>query len=173
MDHAGSTIKGIYRDLLLGPDGQVIHDSGWVANTIVKNCRVLLAAFMKSDSQGTSGIVGLAVGEGDSSWDQELPQPTTNVPGLIKPYPNEIIVASGKLEITYLDEQTPSPDPTNQLEIKATLDPVYPEPKKVPLREFGLYGKLGDTPYLINYVMHPVIYKTETDTLIRVIRLTF
>ncbi len=39
--------------------------------------------------------------------------------------------------------------------------------------DFVSLGKLGDKSYLINYVMPPVIYKTETDTLIRVVRFTF
>lgn len=63
MEYVGTSIKGIYRDVLLDADGQPIRDSRWVSNTVVTRCRVLLAGFMKSDN--TSGIHHLAVGRGD------------------------------------------------------------------------------------------------------------
>lgn len=64
MEYVGTSIKGIYRDVLLDADGQPIRDSRWVSNTVVTRCRVLLAGFMKSDN--TAGIHHLAVvGRGD------------------------------------------------------------------------------------------------------------
>ena len=54
MERIGASLKGIYRDILKGADNRIIHDSGWVSNTIVDNCRVLLAGFMKSEP--TDGI---------------------------------------------------------------------------------------------------------------------
>jgi hypothetical protein len=43
----------------------------------------------------------------------------------------------------------------------------------VALREFGLFGELRGSPYMIDLVRHPVINKGPDDTLERVIRLAF
>lgn len=181
MEQIGTGLKGIYRDCLVRQGGQVVHDSGWVSNTIVDNCRVLLAAFMHNDPQTPKpyGILGLAVGRGTEAWDQmkQLPKPGAGTLQLEYPYADSITIVNNNLHISYLDEQTaqPSVSCTSQLEITAILEPGYPNTTDGPaaLREFGLYGMLGNTVYLINYVIHRVIYKAETDTLIRVIRLSF
>ena len=42
-----------------------------------------------------------------------------------------------------------------------------------PLREFGLFGKYGTIPYMIDCIRHPVIHKDTSTTLVRVVRLYF
>ena len=53
MEEKATSIRGIYRDILIDRDESVIFDSGWESNRIVDRCRVLLAAFMKK--RGDSG----------------------------------------------------------------------------------------------------------------------
>ncbi len=82
MEHIGNQLKGIYRDILQSADGSVIHDSGWVSNTIVERCRILLAGFMRNDP--TDGIHHLAFGQGLATWDSAgvpAPDPTATGAG--------------------------------------------------------------------------------------------
>lgn len=188
MTQNGISIKGIYRDLLKGPDSRVIFDSGWRSNTIVQQCKVLIAGFMKNGSP--SGIQCLAVGKGKEEWDTQWN--TANPPGpasdtvtnLENRYSPPITVppvspvpGQEYLEISYLDESDKvSGKVTNRLQIKATLNPGYPAPiqfNAYPLREFGLFGSFGGKDYMINCVRHPVIYKDASATLVREIKLYF
>jgi hypothetical protein len=169
-------IRGIYRDVILRPGGDVQHDSGWVRNTIVTRCRVLITGFMRNEPSG--GIQYLAVGRGSDSWDTagippSNPETTTD---LVQRYATPVPFA--ELDVAYLDaadevQSAPSP----RLQITATLRPGYPAPvaglRTYPLREFGLFGRLGTTDYMINSIRHPVIHKDEAATLIRVVRLYF
>jgi hypothetical protein len=41
------------------------------------------------------------------------------------------------------------------------------------LREFGLFGQLAGSDYMLNSIRHPVIHKDGDATLIRVVRLYF
>jgi hypothetical protein len=83
------------------------------------------------------------------------------------------------LEIAYLDSgDGAQAEPSPRLQITATLGPNYPQAatpglSTYPLREFGLFGRLGDTDYMINAVHHPVIHKGVSTTLTRVVRLYF
>ena len=182
---ASFTIKGIYRDVLKDSSGLVEYDSGWVSNTIVERCHILLAALMK-DPSAAMGAAFLAVGSGDEAWDDRPdgpPDPATTEEDLKNRYigyddeENRGMLALGSEAITYYGGD--DGNPTSSLEITATLNPGYPkvDPNAVlrtyPLREFGLFGKIADEPYMINCVRHPVIHKDETATLIRVIRLYF
>lgn len=169
-----SSLRGIYRDLLQ-QDGTVIFDSGWSSNTIVNRCRVLLAGFMKNEP--SSGIQYLAVGQGLSDWDAAgapaaIPETTT----LVQPYTPTIPI--DQLNVAYLDHNdAPTAEPTNRLQITATLLPGYPAPlaprSTYPLREFGLFGRFGSSEYMINCIRHPVINKDAAATLIRMVRLYF
>jgi hypothetical protein len=169
-------IKGVYRDILVGSDTHLAYDSGWVSNTIVDRCRVLLAGFMKNEP--SDGIQYLAVGQGAAHWDSDgtpAPDPATAVT-LEDGYDPPIAVAD--LDIVYLDDADMEvATPTSRLQITATLEPGYPAPSapliSYPLREFGLFGRFNGTDYMINNVRHPVIHKDLSATLIRVIRLYF
>jgi hypothetical protein len=164
-------IRGLYRDLVTTTTGQDGFDSGWRANTIVTRCRILLSAFMANDH--SRGIQHLAVGQGEERWDRDgtpsSPETTTTLTSAFDPPLSD-------LDIDYLDDgdivQTP---PAPRLQIAVTLGPDYPAPlpgrNSYPLREFGLFGQLDDTPYMINSIRHPVIHKEHGTTLIRTIRL--
>ena len=171
MASLADAIRGVYRDVLQGANNQIIHDSGWVSNTIVDRCRILLAGFMKSES--ASGIQSLFVGAGDDSWDTTgPPAPSVTETELVTPY-EEPMPMEG-LDVVYLDAQDEvSDDPTSRLQITATLPPGYPTLTSYPLREFGLFGDYNGTPYMINNIRHPVIHKDASATLIRVVRLYF
>lgn len=179
MRNSNLSIRGIYRDVVEDGERVVVHDSGWISNTIVTRCRVLLASFMKNEP--ASGIHHLAVGQGKEAWDSDGPPvPVPKTSKLVQGYKPWIGVDD--LEVVYLDASddvldTPSP----RLQITATLEPGYPPPlddlSPYPLREFGLFGRLGDEDsgedYMINCIRHPVIHKDAAATLIRVVRLYF
>lgn len=166
--------KGVYRDRIITLDGR-ITDRGWRSNIIVDRCRRLLAAFMKGDS--TMGIQFLALGKGDASWDIVTPAlPAPGIQTLTDPHFVRVPVTAGQLE--YLDAMgVPAGSATNCIQVTVSLGPGTPPAEgggaSYPLREFGLFGKLGDEEYMIDYVRHPVIHKQPGDTLVRTIRLVF
>jgi hypothetical protein len=173
-------IKGIYRDLLRDTDGAPLYDSGWRSNMIVLRCRVLLAAFMRGEQSETPlGIQSLKLGRGDAAWDATTPP---------KPDPNTItqlvdntpfVIPKASLTLQYINANNEySNAPTNRLEIIAAIGPGQPAPETglpspYPIREFGLFGKLKGTDYMIDYVRHPLIEKDTAVTLERRIQLIF
>jgi hypothetical protein len=149
---SGSLIEGIYRDRLVGPNNEVLLDSGWKSNMIVLRCRVLLAGFMKNEASA-HGIQSLKFGKGDAAWDQ---------------------LANLKLEYLNPRNSDLSAQATNCVQISATLGPGQPPaPDPYPLREFGLFGQMNNTEFMIDYVRHPVIEKDSLMTLERKVRLIF
>ncbi len=176
MEKIGNNLKGIYRDVLTEPGKDVVFDSGWNSNTIVDQCRMLLAGFIRQDS--SVGVRHLAVGQGDPAWDNSGipltdPQTATSLASAYDPPIDHSV-----LDFTYLDSLgNPTTGPTSQLQISATLNPDYPPPLSglttYPLREFGLFGEYDGSFYMINCIRHPVIHKGATATLIRTVRLFF
>lgn len=168
-------LVGIYRDVLRDQRGAVVHDSGWKRNRIVTSFRVLLAAFVRNDgSEDKQGIVHMAVGQGEESWDQGVDAPEETMTALVTPHSPPI----EDLEIEYLDDTyVVQEDASPRLQITATLPPSYPPAlpglNTYPLREFGLFGRLGGGDNMLNSIRHPVIHKNEASTLIRVVRLYF
>jgi hypothetical protein len=163
--------QGFYRDRLVGPDGTV-HDRGWRSNLIVDRGRSLLAGFMRGDE--AEGVRRLLVGRGEAGWDAAAPPaPPRSTQRLTDPAPFGIAVPAAG--ITYLDAAgNPTAEPTHRLRIVVTLgenEPPGEDP--YPMREFGLFGRLGGAPYMINYVRHPVLAKAADATLERTIRLVF
>lgn len=175
MEIIGTSIRGIYRDILKGKGNNTIYDSGWVSNRIVDSCRTLLAAFMKNDQP--NGIQYLAVGKGLEEWDTTgAPPADSSVTQLMDPDPFTIDVEN--LSLVYLKENDEEVEgPTNRLQITATLGtnelPAVLPLSSYPLREFGLFGKFGGKDYMIDCIRHPVIHKDVSATLIRVVRLYF
>jgi hypothetical protein len=176
MEVIDTPIKGIYRDILKGPGDRIIEDRGWLSNTIVTRCRLLLAGFMKNEP--SDGIQFMAVGQGLEAWDSggapALDPATTT--DLVNRFTPPVPVAS--LALVYLDAaDTEVAGPTSRLQITATLPPGYPTPlaplTTYPLREFGLFGHFGGEDYMINCIRHPVILKDVSTTLIRIVRLYF
>ena len=173
---SGKVIEGIYRDRLIASDGQVVFDSDWKSNVIVLRCRVLLAGFMRNEATA-KGIQSLKVGQGDPAWDNlvQLPKPDPNVlDKLVDNAPFAIPLA--KLKLDYLNPQTDdlSVTPTNRIQVTAVLGPGEPAgADPFPLREFGLFGQMNGTDFMIDYVRHPLIEKDALLTLERKLRLAF
>lgn len=176
VEKIGSTIKGIYRDILRDSKGRTLEDRGWQRNTILQGFRFLLAGFIKNEA--TSGIKGLVVGQGNPGWDTDgtpAPNPATST-ALVNRY-NPIIPFS-ELDVVFLDQNDQViAGPSSRLQITATLNSTYPTAiapsTSYPLREFGLLAQFDGTEILINNIRHPVLHKEETSTLIRMIRLYF
>lgn len=175
VERAGIGLKGRYRDVVRGPTGAVLHDSGWRGNAIVLDCRRLLASFMAGAP--ALGIQGIQVGAGLAAWDVDgAPDPDPGQTALVDPAP--FLVPAAYLDIVFLEDGEPSAKPTNRLQIVAKLgpgEPKWPDKDHVAssLREFGLVGQLDGSPALINYVTHPVINKDPTSTLERTLWLVF
>lgn len=175
MEIIGSTMQGIYRDILKDPTHRVIYDSGWNSNTIVDQCRILLAGFMRRDT--SSGIQYLAVGRGEEVWDDDG-IPDTNPSTTIALVNQAADPPVANLDFVYLNEAGNTvAEATQRIQITGTLGPGYPVPlgggTTYPLREFGLFGRFGSTDFMINCVRHPVIHKGPAATLIRVVQLYF
>ncbi|MDH5575739.1 MAG: hypothetical protein OEY80_09665 [Nitrospirota bacterium] len=175
--HAGNLhIQGLYRDMLKDADNRLVSDSGWRSNTILNGCRILLAGFMKNES--VMGIQSLAVGQGNVVWDTDgVPAPNPETTTALE-NPAALTIPFADLEIVFLDHKDQAVNtPTPRLQITATLKPGFPAPiaptSVYPLREFGLWGRLGSKDFLINNIRHPVLLKDNTSTLIRIIRLYF
>jgi hypothetical protein len=175
-EYPTSGLRGVYRDVLTAPDGRPIRDFGWKRNTIVTDCRRLLAGFVHGGAISL-GIQGLWVGQGSAGWDQTgPPTPAPTQTALIDPFP--FLVPPADLELDFLDGATVTATPTNRLQIKATLGPNLPpwpdaNHAIANLREFGLVGQISGANTLINYVTHPVIIKDPSSTLTRSIWLVF
>ncbi len=168
-------IKGIYRDRIWDAHGRPLFDSGWHSNVIVLRCRVLLAGFMKNDA--ALGIRSLQVGRGDPAWDTTPPPPpdASAITQLVDSSPFSI--PHTDLTMHYLNASDEIiTGPTNRIEIVATLGPGQPPPTSdsiYPLREFGLFGEFNGTPFMIDYIRHPLIEKDAAVTLERKVRLIF
>lgn len=170
-----SSLRGMYRDVLLAGDGRTAWDSGWTPNTVVDRGRALVAGFLRNDA--SAGIQFLAVGQGLPQWDAAgTPPPEATATDLLNRHAPPIPAAD--LNLAYLDAAGNVVEgPTTRLQITATLAAGYPAisppATAYPLREFGLFGRFGDTDYMVNCVRHAVIHKDAASTLIRVIRLYF
>lgn len=176
MEKVGEFIKGIYRDVLTSGDGRIIHDSGWTSNTIVDSCRILLAGFIKNEA--STGIQFLAVGQGQDTWDAQGPPPSDPATTTDLVHRHAPPIPIGQLNLAYLDKDlNVVGQPTNRLQITATLAPGYPTPlaplNTYPLREFGLFGHFKGQDFMLNSIRHPVIHKDAAATLVRVVRLFF
>jgi hypothetical protein len=175
-EHVTVELHGMYRDVMRGPDGRVLWEREWTHNTIVVNCRKLLAGFMKGGGLSL-GIQGLRVGQGLDTWDQTSPPlPTPAQTAMVDPHP--FLVGPAALQIDFIDGATVTNVPTNRVQIVATLGPNAPpwpdnNHAAANLREFGLVGQLKNDETLINYVTHPVIVKDPASTLTRTIWLVF
>ena len=169
--------SGIYRDQLITKAGKCF-DSGWRSNIIVDNCRELLGAFMAGNTDAL-GIQLIEIGQGDSTWDTTPPDtPLPGISQLEDLSPFTLANDSSYLTLEYLnDGNNPVPDPTNRVQITVNLEPGSPPidmgEETYPLREFGLFGRIGIENYMIDYVRHPVINKGPDDTLVRTSRLVF
>lgn len=170
-------INGLYRDRLWtrarradGTAAGRMVDFGWRSNIVVTQARQALAAFMMGDEEAF-GIRAIQIGGGEATWDDGgPPPPQASMTALVSPIDERAIDSE---QIVFLDGTgEPSDEPTTRIEVSVTYGPGEPAPD-VALREFGLFGELRGSPYMIDLVRHPVINKGPDDTLERVIRLAF
>lgn len=167
-------LHGMYRDRLYDAQGNLAWDSGWHNNAIVLSCRQLLAGLMRN-AANTTGIEGIQVGRGRVEWDQQGTPPASETQTALDD-PAPVLVTA--LQFDYVDETTGNTvvGPTRRLQIRAVLGPgpnLWNTPPSNTLREFGLLGRLDNTPVLINYVRHPAIVKDPASTVERTIWLVF
>jgi hypothetical protein len=168
------TLYGIFHDVLRDAHGQITWAGGWQKNTIVTDCRRLLAGFLRGTPTGAVGIQGLRVGAGLAVWDQPPgpPPPASNQAALVDLKSH--LIPRANLQFSYLTGSTVTGTPTNRLQIVAILGPAVPpwpdanHPTST-LREFGLIGQLDGNDILINYRTHPAIAKDPSSTLERTI----
>jgi hypothetical protein len=172
-------LTGLYRDVLTGPDGDVVWDRDVQKNVIVANCRVLLASFMRGQPAAL-GVQSLRVGIGLAAWDLTPAPPPTSQMALVDPNPFIMSVGNPSLQFAYLNalNGVPVPGPTNILQIRATFGPGLPTWPDVnhptsTLREFALFGTLSGAAWMINSVRHPAIVKDPVSTLTRTLWLVF
>ena len=163
-------MRGIYRDVVTGPDGRPLSDSGWASNTITRSVWPLLAGLL-CGQEGWQGVRFWAVGEGDPAWDSSPHRASPEVEGLRSEF-DRLPVTRG--DITFLDaEDRPSERPTPRLEIRLTFR--WPDRARS-LREFALVGGEADdragSGQLVNYVVHRRVDLPAGAALERTLRLT-
>jgi len=172
-------LYGQFRDVLYGPEGRLVEDRGWVRNTIVLDCRRLLAGFVRGTPTAAEAVFGLAVGAGLPAWDASgPPQPSPNQAALVDSHRH--LVPRAQLQLDYINPAngTVTTTPTGTLQLKATLGPgvpAWPDGNHATstLREFGLVARLDGSQILMNYRTHPAIAKDPASTLERTIWLVF
>jgi len=168
-------LQGSFQDVLSHKGGSHILKSPWQSNRIVRQCNTLLSMLMKGHEE-TKGILYLAMGEGETSWDVTRPVPLLTDTQLTnevyrKPIPVD--------QIIYLNNDgEPVEYPTSFLSITMEVqgEEVVTNGSQ-PLREFGLFGgnatDQANSGYMINHVMHERYDLTPVLTLNRELRLTF
>jgi hypothetical protein len=168
-------MRGFYKDKLTNSNKQIIWESNWNSNLIVRNCNILLASLMKRH-EGMHGILYWAVGEGAGDWASQPVRPNLTDSILAKELIRKPIPTSN---IGYIDsEGNPTTTPSNQLEITSEFkgeDFSSGGPKQ--LREFGLFGGNAteeiESGIMINHVIHPRIDITPELTLVRKVYFDF
>lgn|SRR5690554_4758871 len=173
IDHAPTNYPaGLFRDVLLGPDGRAVWARGWQPNLIVAGLRSLLAALVKGDEQAAP-VTYWAVGSGDPSWDGgTLPSDDArrSRASLYRETGRKAIPSGG---IVFVGGTF-----TNQIEISVefTTDDVLGGGADWQLREFAVFagGTLAaGSGVMLNHRIHPRIDLQPGFTLQRTLRLTF
>lgn len=191
MESTGIRIQGKYRDIMKGPDNNIILDTGWRSNMIVHGCKLLIALMMSN--KNPQGIQYIRFGAGQKVWDglwntNNAPYPKEDTLQLEDPTDFRKEFAKNEIQITSVNEiinqdgsktYTPATGITNLLRVTVTLEPGFPKPqgtnRSYELREFGLFGQnaADGKPYMINCVRHQLIDKDVENALVREIILTF
>ncbi len=180
--------KGVYRDII-SRNGQLLEDRGWRSNKIVADFGLFLAALMKKDFSKQVGLEYLAVGQGSDNETDFKTRMESLFAGGGDPLPiyedaKGWIWAKRIEAVSYLQDDQPTQEVSNELEITITMPPGTPSSKTLDFSEFALVGieeninnnKLEfniEKLFLVNYVEHGVITKDELMSLDRTIQLKF
>src|SRR5262245_8595400 len=114
-------LYGQYHDVLYDAAGCRVWDRGWVRNTIVADCRRLLAGFVRGTPTVSEAVIGLAVGAGLAAWDASgPPQPAPTQATLVDAHPHVVPRAQLQMEFINPANGTISAQPTGTLQLKAT-----------------------------------------------------
>lgn len=166
-------LHGCYRDRLLAGDGKVLDASHWRANCIVNDCNRLLAALMKRAAEMT-GILYLALGEGEAEWDGSVQEPDPSAARLAHECYRQFVEPR---EMEYVAENGVTTEDRICITVSFDGSRLAPSKGYQRLREFGLFGgdagPKADSGTLVNYVIHPRIDLTPRMTLVREVELHF
>lgn len=170
LEQLDRKFKGEVTDRLIdAKTGEVIEERVY-QNTVVDNCSVLIAGLMKG---ALSGVQYFAVGAGSSSWNNaSLPSPSTSDTKLLAETYRKAINSA---DVIYIDDDNePSANPTNRIQITVTFDESEANGE---LRELAIFGgnatATKDSGLMLNRKIHALIYKTSGMKLERIIRFTF
>lgn len=160
---------GDTKDTIYNKDGKIIDII--VGHNLVVNSFLNLAMCLLKNEDDYTGIKYWAVGTGDSTWDEKIPEPTlvetllTNELGRVEIPKNEIVFLDENYEISEV--------PTNIIQIVHVFgvhdcNGVW--------REFGLFGGNAtdekNSGILVNKRHHGIITKTEDMVIERTMRFT-
>ncbi len=172
--------KGVYRDII-SRNGQLLEDRGWRSNKIVADFGLFLAALMKKDFNKQVGLEYLAVGQGSDSETDFKTRMESLFAGGGDPLPiyedaKGWIWAKRIEAVSYLQDDQPTQEVSNELEITINMPPGTPSSETLTFSEFALVGIEDfdiNTLRLVNYVKHGDITKDPSMSLDRTIRLKF
>jgi hypothetical protein len=172
-------IIGRYQDTLIDKNGNVKKHE--IKNNQVQLSALKLISSLFKNQANTIGIQYIALGSGDTTWDllpnnKPNPMPTSNTT-----LTNEVFrKAIPTSDIVFVDptgafgQGAISQSPTTRLRITTQIEA---NEANVSLREFSLFGgnatNVEDTGFMINWVAHPLIEKTDDVVLNRMIELDF
>ncbi len=193
-------IKGQYKDIIK-ENNDIIYNPGWKNNSIMSDCGHYIAALMKREfSSQTIGLEYLAFGHVDGTSEtfknyliQYFDQKNNGSDDPLRinddnwVWAKEIEDSNIKFIVVEGDEYKETSDVNNILGVNITLKKkdgnINAEPANdiFIFREFSLIGipKDGDGKfqtnhlYLVNYVFHDVVTKTQSMEFTRNIKLTF
>ena len=179
MNKIALNILGKYQDTLIDKNGNVKKHE--IKNNQVQLTALKLIASLLKNQANTLGIQYIALGTGDATWDL-LPNNKPN------PMPNSDIKLTTEVfrksiptsDIVFVDPTAAfgqgaiSQTPTTRLRITTQIEA---NEANTTLREFALFGGnatvMQDSGFMLNWVAHPLIEKTDDVVLNRMIELDF
>ena len=172
--------RGCWKDVVFvrNPDGseRIEHEyQDWRSNLIVIHTPTVIAAALAGYSPW-SGISFSAQGSGDVAWDTSTASPAYDATALQAEFFRMPVSA-----IDFRDDSDVHSDtPTNNLMIKTILgyaDANGPGGTGAYIREQGLFGgsatATAGSGQMMNWIIHPAIWKDNQKKIVRYIRWTF
>jgi hypothetical protein len=168
--------KGEHRDILIGPQGDIVWERPWQSNLIVNGLSCLLAGLLMGGEQDLS-LTHWAVGAGNEEWDSEgQPSEDERRERTTLFHETARMPISPGRGINFFPGELSIDGMTEKLEIIINLTAEQIQGHNKQLREFGLFAKGEDdlnSGVLINHRIHPLIEMKRGFTLQRTLRLTF
>ncbi len=178
-DEYGIPMLGYWKDTYVYSDGRRI-ETEWVKNQIQNTAPVFACALFRRAGEnafpGFGGVSHIGIGSGNVAWDITPPTQDENDTTLTAEFFRKVILES---DMAFLDPTLPAGSPaivgpSRKLGITVTL---LPAESNGSLREFGLFGGLAtgalDSGIIMNWIVHSLITKDATLTIIRNIEIEF